>query len=246
MLMSLLKSSTTTSFPNKMFEPGPRLKCVASLLQAHRKTVDIGTDHAYLPAYLVLTGKSEDILACDIGEKPLENAAKTVKAYSLESSVKLRISDGLKEVLPYEAEEISICGMGGTLMSEILSDAPWIKKQGMHLVLQPMTHSEDVREYLDKNGFFIAEEQFISENSKDYCVISAFYDGEGVRYEDGFYYFGFLPPENEVHKRLVKARLERLDKKLNALTENGKNETQIKKLKIIRDYYEKRCPDENK
>lgn len=229
-----------------MFDPGPRLRCVASLLQAHRKTVDIGTDHAYLPAYLVLTGKSEDILACDIGVSPLENAAKTVKAYSLESNIKLRISDGLKDVLSEEAEEISICGMGGTLMTEILSAAPWIKKHGMHLVLQPMTHAEDVREYLDKTGFFIAEERYVCENSKDYCVISAFFDGENPRCEDGFYYFGFLPPENDVHSRFIRSRLERLEKKLNALTENGKQETEVRKLKYIYEYYQKRCSDENK
>ncbi len=229
-----------------MFDPGPRLKCVASLMRAHRKTVDIGTDHAYLPAYLVLTGKSDNVLACDIGKMPLENAAKTVKEYALDDNIKLRISDGLKEVSCDEAQEISICGMGGTLMAEILSAVSWIKKQDIHLVLQPMTHIEDVREFLDKNGFYIAEECFVSENSKDYCVISAFYDGEKPRQEEGFYYFGFLPVRTDVQKRLISARLERLDKKLTALVENNKDCAEIERLKSIRGYYEKRCPDENK
>ena len=228
-----------------MLNPGPRLICAAELLSADKKIVDIGTDHAYLPAYLVLTGKSDNVLACDIGKMPLENAEKTVKAYSLEKNIALRISDGLKSVSPDEAEEISVCGMGGTLMTEILSAAPWIKRQGMHLVLQPMTHFEDVREYLDKNGFFIKEERFVSENSKDYCIMSAFYDGKEARGEEGFYYFGYLPDQNDIQKRLVKARLERLDKKLNALLQNKKDDPEINKLKAIREYYEKRCPDED-
>lgn len=223
-----------------MFDPGSRLKCAAELLGAGRKIADIGTDHAYLPAYLVMTGKSEDVLACDIGIKPLENAAKTVKSFSLENNIRLRISDGLKQVFPDEAEEISICGMGGTLMAEILSDAPWIKKQGMHLVLQPMTHSEDVRKYLDENGFVIAEERFVTENSKVYCIISAFFDGGNPRNESGFYYFGFLPPTDEIGEMYVSARLRRLDKKLNALAENGTHLNEIGMLREIRSYYEKR------
>ena len=228
-----------------MFSPGSRLLCAAELLSADKKIVDIGTDHAYLPAYLVISGKSDNVLACDIGKMPLENAEKTVKAYSLEKNITLRISDGLKNVSPDEAEEISVCGMGGTLMTEILSAAPWIKRQGMHLVLQPMTHFEDVREFLDKNGFYIDEERFVSENSKDYCVMSAFYDGKEARYDEGFYYFGYLADQNEVQMRLVKARLERLDKKLSALIQNKKNDAEISKLKAVRKYYEKRCPDEN-
>lgn len=228
-----------------MLNPGPRLICAAELLSAGKKIVDIGTDHAYLPAYLVLSGKSDNVLACDIGKMPLENAEKTVKAYSLENNVTLRISDGLKSVAPEEADEISVCGMGGTLMTEILSAAPWIKRQGMHLVLQPMTHYEDVREYLDKNGFYVAEERFASENSKDYCIMSAFYDGREARKEEGYYYFGSLPAQNDIQIRLVRARLERLDKKLNALIQNKKDDAEIKKLLAIREYYEKRCTDEN-
>ncbi len=245
MLMTLLKSSTTTSLQNKMFDPGPRLKCAAELLSANKKIVDIGTDHAYLPAYLVLTGKSEDVLACDIGEMPLKNAAKTVRSFSLEDKITLRISDGLKEVSPKEAEEISICGMGGTLMSEILRAAPWIKRQGMHLVLQPMTHSEDVRQYLDENGFRIKEERFVTENSKVYCIISADYTGEKAREDKGFYYFGFLPPETDVQKLYVDTRLKRLDKKLNALVSCGAPDAEINDLKEIKSSYEKRMKDEN-
>lgn len=228
-----------------MFDPGPRLRCAAELILPHRKIVDIGTDHAYLPAYLVLTGKSECVLACDIGTSPLKNAEKTVEAYGLGDKITLRISDGLKEVSPDEAEVISICGMGGTLMTEILSAAEWIKKEGIHLVLQPMTHSEDVRQFLCENGFVISEEKFVAERAKVYCVISAHYEGISSETEEGFYFFGFLPPKNPVQNEYVSARLRRLDKKLNALVASGGQASEIERLKNIRQYYEKRSMDED-
>ncbi len=228
-----------------MFDPGPRLKCAAELLSPHKKIVDIGTDHAYLPTYLVLTGKSECVLACDIGKSPLANAEKTVKLYGLEDRISLRISDGLKAVKPDETEEISVCGMGGTLMVEILSAAPWIKRAGMHLVLQPMTHSEDVRQFLFENGFDISEERFVEEKSKTYCIINAFYTGIDCIADQGFCYFGFLPAKDRIQNNYVRTRLERLDKRLQALINADAEKDEIERLKKIRNYYEMRTRNEN-
>ena len=149
-----------------MISLGPRLHCAASFVRCRTKITDIGTDHAYLPAYLVEQGIADCVLACDIGVMPLKNAENTVKSRSLEDRISLRISDGLKEVSPDEADEIIICGMGGTLMAEILEAAPWIKRRGMHLILQPMTHSEDVRKFLISNGFSVTEERFVGASTQ--------------------------------------------------------------------------------
>lgn len=223
-----------------MLNIGSRLLCVASMVQPHRKTVDIGTDHAYLPAYLVLNGIAEDVLACDIGVMPLQNAKKTVESFSLQDSISLRISDGLKNVLPEEAQEITVCGMGGVLMVEILNAAPWIKRDDMHLVLQPMTHSEDVRRYLCENGFSIKEEKCVIDNKKVYCCISAFYTGCETDIDDGFCYFGFLPTKDEITKEYVEKQYHRLTIKLNALEISAGETPEVKKLKRIKRYYEER------
>ena len=163
-----------------MLSLSSRLSCAASMVRCRTNITDIGTDHAYLPAYLILSGKCDSALACDIGIMPLENAKKTVEKYSLHNKITLRVSDGLKEVSPDEADEITICGMGGNLISDILAAAPWIKRDGMHLILQPMTHSEDVRKFLYENGFVIDEEKFVIDNKKVYCCISAVYSGEYI------------------------------------------------------------------
>ena len=222
-----------------MLNIGARLTCAALMVNPHRKTVDIGTDHAYIPAYLVLNGMSESVLACDIGVKPLENAAATLKEYSLEDKITLRISDGLKEVSEDEAEEIIICGMGGTLMSEILSAAEWIKKDGIHLVLQPMTHSEDVRRFLCANGFRISKEKYVIESGRAYCLISADYDGVIRDEEEGFYYFGRLPKNDEASVIYMFRQLHRVNTKLLALKKSGTDPQQVEILSQVYDYYKR-------
>lgn len=222
-----------------MLNIGPRLKCAASMVRCRSRIVDIGTDHAYLPSYLVLNGRAEDVLACDIGLMPLKNAENTVKQFGLQDKISLRISDGLKAVVPEEAEEIIICGMGGNLISDILSAAVWIKKSGMHLILQPMTHSEDVRLFLYTNGFEIEEEQFVVDNKKVYCCISASYTGIIRDIDPGLCYFGFLPSGDDVADAYAKKRIHRVNVKLEALQKASPDSPEIEKLEYLKNYYER-------
>lgn len=224
---------------------GPRLLAAASMVERRSKIVDIGTDHAYLPSYLILKGMAEDVLACDIGEKPLMNARKTVKDNNLSQNIQLRLSDGLKNILPSECDEIIICGMGGNLISDILSDAPWIKRKGMHLILQPMTHSEDVRTYLYNNGFEISEEKYVCDNNKIYCCISAHFSESSKIVEQGFLYYGKLPAENEFHYKYILRQYERVLKKLNGLSLAGRDDEIIAYLEYLKNYYERRVTYEN-
>ena len=172
--------------------PGKRLTAAAQKVRPGKRVVDVGTDHAYLPAYLILGGKTPQCLAVDIGAGPLENARKTVEKYALSDRIVLRISDGLQAVLPEEAEDITICGMGGTLMTKILSECAWLQKADLHLVLQPQSHVWEVRSLLLQNGFFIDDEAILEDAGKLYITISAFYDGQNRVPDDGFCYFGTL------------------------------------------------------
>lgn len=215
----------------------PRLKTAAEMTGCGRLTVDIGTDHAYLPAYLVLNGITDKVLACDIGIKPLENAAKTVKLYGIENAVELRVSDGLENVLPSEAEEITICGMGGTLIEEILSKADWIKNDGIHLVLQPMTHSEDVRRFLCENGFVIREERCVRDTGRVYCCISADYYGKKNNKETGYYYFGEIRGNTPEEKEFIQKQINRVTKRADALHEVSRFPEEEKILREVISYY---------
>ncbi len=223
-----------------MINIGPRLLCAASMVRCRSKIVDIGTDHAYLPSYLILNGKAEDVLACDIGLMPLKNAEKTVNKFCLHENIKLRISDGLKSVSPDEADEIIICGMGGNLIVDILSAAPWIKRESIHLILQPMTHSEDVRYFLCNNGFEIDNEIFVTDNKKVYCCISAIYTGSVASIDPGFCYFGFLPESNIEADIYADSRIRRVNVKLEALRNSSPGCSEIAELEYLKEYYEKR------
>lgn len=156
-----------------------RLQMVADFVRDGAAPLpDIGTDHAYLPVALVLSGKCPRAVVSDLREMPLENARQAIRRYHLEDRIVACLSDGLDEIAPDWAQDIVIAGMGGELIAAILARAPWLRNEGKRLILQPMTHAEDVRRFLYKNGFSI-----LKENCRAgwlpflYCPVRAIYRG---------------------------------------------------------------------
>lgn len=202
-----------------------RLQTAAELVRQDRKTVDVGTDHGYLPAFLVMGGITDNVTASDIGSGPLENTKKTIEKYNLEGKIATVQSDGLEKI-DRDTEEIIICGMGGTLIAEILTKAAWIKHKSIHLVLQPMTHSYDVRKFLCENGFYIDTEKFCTDDGRDYVVISAFYDGEKNIRDDFYYYFGDKAKGNtDSEKGYIRRQIFYIKSRYEGLMKSG-NETE--------------------
>ena len=113
----------------------------ASLVRKGKVCCDIGTDHAYLPAYLITNSISKKALACDLREGPLANAKRTVEEYGISDRIELRLSDGLDNVKPGEADDFVFCGMGGTLITELISRTEWLKDKKYRLIFQPQSHS---------------------------------------------------------------------------------------------------------
>ena len=221
-----------------MVSLSPRLAAAAKLLDGGKTVADVGTDHAYIPAYLIQSGKCTCAIASDIGEMPLENARKTLQKYGLESVVLLRLSDGLKNIRPEEAEEICICGMGGTLIAEILTAAPWVCRPGMHRVLQPMTHSEDVRAYLCQNGFAVRREVCVTESDRRvYCCISADWTGQSAPVPDGFLYFGTLLGQEGDARVFARKQYLRVKKRADALSAAGVHPEEAAMLRRVIGYY---------
>lgn len=197
-----------------------RLSMVADAVGQCENFVDIGTDHAYLPAYLLLNGKVQRALACDLREQPLQNAQKTVEAYGLQNKIKLRLSNGLQSVHPEEADVVAIAGMGGILISEMIETTPWLKNPQKRLVLQPMTHEEDVRKALFANGFQILSEHTAVEGKRLYLCITAQFCGNAQTPEPYVYYSGLLPQgQSETDKLYLEKIKTRLLKRAEALKE---------------------------
>lgn len=210
----------------------PRLSAAASLVKGGGIVADIGTDHAYLPVYLIQQNKISGAIGADIKKGPLENAAKTVGRYGLSDKISLRLSDGLKGFKEDEADEIVFAGMGGTLIAEKLKETPWIKNPKIHFVFQPQSRAEDLREFLYSNGFVIGEETAVQEDERYYIAFDAVYTGEIREFTSADCFLGKLPKTQEA-KMHIQKQLNRLQKKYTATEEAGKTDKELSEI-IIR------------
>lgn len=219
----------------------PRLKTAADTVKGGVPVIDVGTDHAYLPVYLVENGIVPYAVASDIGIMPLANAEKTVAASKVKDRIRLFVSDGLKSVdIPYESN-ISVCGMGGILISEILTEASdRISHAGIRLILQPMTHACDVRRWLCENGFSIIREECVRESGRYYCCIGAEYTGKRIEYELGYLYFGTIKGETTEEKEYIKTQIKRIKKRFDALSARENESDECADLQKVISYYESR------
>ena len=159
----------------KHLELTPRLQAVADLVPAGAAVADIGTDHAYLPVWLLLEGKISCAVAADINKGPLDRARLTAKEYDCRENIAFRLCDGLRAITPDEVGTIVIAGMGGETIAAILAAANWTQNPDYTLILQPMSAQNDLRGWLWRNGFCIAEERIIREGDKLYNVLLAKY-----------------------------------------------------------------------
>ena len=155
----------------KKLELTPRLRMVADLIPANARLADVGTDHAYLPAALLLEGKIPGAIAADLREGPLSRARETVQEYGLEDRVAFRLCDGLTGIGAQEADAVSIAGMGGETIAMILTAAPWTREQNTALVLQPMSSMDELRIWLGRNGYTIAQERLAKEGDTLYTAL---------------------------------------------------------------------------
>lgn len=149
-----------------------RLKTVASFVEQDTILADIGSDHAYLPCYLVHQSIISKAIAGEVVKGPFESAVKQVKSEGLDKQIEVRFGDGLQVI---EDEDqvgtVTIAGMGGPLIASIL-EAGKHKLTNVHtLILQPNIHAKAIREWAIKEGWNIDQETILEEHSKIYEVI---------------------------------------------------------------------------
>lgn len=154
----------------RMFELSPRLQSVADLVPQGARFADVGTDHAYLPVWLILNGTIHQAIASDLREGPLENARQTAERYGVSDQLSFRLCDGLAGLRPDEADTIAIAGMGGETIADILSAAPWTAQGKHRLILQPMTAHPELRSWLDGHSFQIEREILTCEEKTLYST----------------------------------------------------------------------------
>ena len=160
--------------------PDARLLSAVPYLRPHAAVADIGTDHAYLPVYLVQNRLVDRALACDIRPGPLSSAKKNIQAAGLSDRIETLLTDGLHGVSPFVPDHILIFGMGGELIAKILSEAAWVQTSSIRLILQPMSRAEVLRRYLAETGFEIVGESLSRADGRIYQTICAEWTGEPI------------------------------------------------------------------
>ncbi len=149
----------------------PRLRLLADLVPQNARLVDVGTDHGYLPVWLLRHDRIQSAIAADIGREPLLHAQRTAAQYGVTKGLRFLLCDGLCGIGPEEADTVVIAGMGGETIVHILSQAPWTK-DGCLLLLQPMTKQELLRCWLNENGYTQLGERLVRDKNYLYPVFS--------------------------------------------------------------------------
>ena len=149
-----------------------RLELVASFVPQGAILLDVGSDHAYLPIDLVERGKIEGAIAGEVVEGPYQSAVKNVEAHGLKEKIQVRLANGLSAF--EEADQVSvitIAGMGGRLIARILEEGLDKLANVERLILQPNNREDDLRIWLQENGFQIVAESILEEAGKFYEIL---------------------------------------------------------------------------
>ncbi|WP_391201924.1 tRNA (adenine(22)-N(1))-methyltransferase [Psychrobacillus sp. L4] len=150
-----------------------RLKRVASFVEENTILADIGSDHAYLPCYLVHTGKITKAIAGEVVKGPFESAQKHVKSEGFEKQIDVRFGNGLEVIQEADnVQTITIAGMGGPLIASILEAGKDKLTSVENLILQPNIYAKAIREWAIKENWKIVNETILEENDKIYEIVA--------------------------------------------------------------------------
>ncbi|GGA32279.1 tRNA (adenine(22)-N(1))-methyltransferase [Psychrobacillus lasiicapitis] len=149
-----------------------RLKIVASFVEKNKTLADIGSDHAYLPCYLVHTGIIKKGIAGEVVKGPFESAQKQVRSEGLEQQIDVRFGNGLEVIKESDhVQTITIAGMGGPLIASILEAGKDKLDAVETLILQPNIHAKAIREWAIKENWKITNETILEEHDKIYEIV---------------------------------------------------------------------------
>lgn len=147
-----------------------RLRTIADMVDSGSRLADIGTDHGFVPIYLLTLGKIRYAVASDVHMGPLDKARENTLKYGVGEKMRLCRADGMDGLRENEADTAVIAGMGGELICRILNRVP---QSIQTLILQPMTDLEEVRKKVHRMGFALTEEKIAREDNKFYIIMKA-------------------------------------------------------------------------
>jgi len=185
-----------------------RLERVAAHMPADARLADIGSDHAYLPVALLRRGAIASAVAGEVALTPFQAAERTVRESGLDQQVSVRLANGLEAIEPDDRiTAISLCGMGGETIRDILDSGKARLSGNERLILQPNGGEQPLRQWLMDNDYRILCEEVLRENRFYYEIIVAERSGP-VTYSDRELYFG--PSQMQARSPMFLAKWQRL------------------------------------
>lgn len=166
-----------------------RLKKIASMTEKCNCIADIGTDHGYLPIYLIKNEICNIAIASDINKGPVSKAKLNIGINKLEDKIECRLGGGLTTIKPLECDGIVIAGMGGNLIRDIINQGENVFSTMKFAVLQPVQNPEVLREFIYKKGYIIEDEELCIDENIFYEIIKVKYNKTSkVKKIDPIYY----------------------------------------------------------
>lgn len=199
-----------------------RLKAIVNMIDQCENIIDVGTDHGYVPIYLVENSVIKSAIASDINRGPVEKAKKNIQNNNVSSQIICRQGSGLSTVNPGEVQVAVIAGMGGNLIRDILeADLPVVK--GLkYMILQPVQNAEVLREYLYSTGYDIIKEDICNEDGKFYEIIKVKYDNVPVVLDSIYYEISktLSDERHPVMQKFIEFKLKKYLRVYHTLNEN--------------------------
>lgn len=151
-----------------------RLMACSSFVKPGSRVADIGCDHGYLGIYLIKKGLADFVYAADINPAPLDSAKHNGQKYGTADKMSFHLSPGVKHV-PQDFDTLVCAGMGADTIISILNDAPWLKSEKYHLILQCQSRRAELRKYLYEQGYCIISERLAQDGKFIYPIMEIVY-----------------------------------------------------------------------
>lgn len=216
-----------------------RLQAIANLVPINTIVADIGTDHGYIPRYLIDKNISKMVIASDISCQSLEKTIEYVNKFNY-SKIIPRVGDGLEVIKAFEVDTVIVSGMGGLLIKDILDSNKEKTSSITNFILQANMAIEELRHYLIDNSFVIIDEDLVKEDGKYYEII---YAKKGKDYiEDERYYEiskKLIEKKHPLLKEYIKFKIDKVNKIMEELTDktSEKSINRVKELKVNLETY---------
>lgn len=164
----------TKDYSQQIPKLSPRLRMVADMVPFCERIIDIGTDHAFVPIYLIARERCSRAIASDINKGPALAAERNIRQYQMEDQISVAVGDGLGAIQPTGRDCVVIAGMGGYEILSILAKSPVIARA---VILQPQKSFRELRAFLAKEGYEIRKETIAKEQERYYIGMLVIHTG---------------------------------------------------------------------